>query len=219
MTDPDPLVSPAKNGRPDPDPTLLTTQALFREIAQLRELFNTKIDTITHTVEASLENATNARTGIREILNQRIDALSALFESKLDLIERQRVEQKSDTAAAVQAALSAAKEAVKEQTNASERSIAKSEAATSKQLEAQQVTTASAAGELRRSIDDLKERIAEVDRNLRDAVGAVATTANGMNERRTGAKDDRTAVYAAAGFIATLLGIVGFVIGNLVMRP
>ena len=206
---------PRGQQRPDPDPTVLTTQALFREIAQLRELFNTKIDTITQTVDAALDNATNARNGVREILEQRIDAVTVLYEAKLDLIERQRVEQKSDTAAAVQAALSAAKEAVKEQTTASERSIAKSEAATTKQLEGQQVTAASAAGEVRRSIDDLKERIADVDRNLRDAIASVATIANGANERRGGARDDRMGVYAAAGFIATLLGIVGFVVGNL----
>ena len=218
MTTDEDLDAAAGARRPNPDPTALTTQALFREVAQLRELFNTKIDTITQTVEASLANSSNARNGVREILDQKIDAVTVLYEAKLDLIERQRVEQKSDTAAAVQAALSAAKEAVKEQTNASERSIAKSEAATSKQLEAQQVTTASAAGELRRSIDDLKERIAEVDRNLRDAVSAVATTANGANERRVGAKDDRTALYATAGFIATLLAIVGFVIGNMLVR-
>ena len=65
-----------------------------------------------------------------------------------------------------------------------------------------------------------------VDRNARDSIAAaaaaastsitaVATTANGANERRTGAKEDRSAVYAAAGFVAVLLGIAGYIAGNM----
>lgn len=69
--------------RPVPDPTLLTTQALYREVATLRELIEEKI----------------------LATDQLVSEKFASVDRQLDLVERQRVEQKSDTKAAVDAAL------------------------------------------------------------------------------------------------------------------
>jgi hypothetical protein len=146
---------------PSPDPTVLTTQALYREIE-----------------------------GLRELLEQRIDGLGGTVEQKFDLVESQRVEQKKDTKDAVDAALTAQKEAVREQTAASERAIAKSEAATSKQLDQLSVTFTTAIDAIQRELGEGKERLTAIE------------------QRKAGAKEDRTALYASLGALALLIFLV-----------
>lgn len=106
-------------------------------------------------------------------------------------MERQRVEQKKDTKDAVDAALAAAKEAVKEQTTASERAIAKSENSTAEQLKQLNTTFATAIGGVTANHDDLKER-----------VGRIEAIKQGGQETIGG-------VYAFAAFLAVLLVIGG----------
>jgi cobalamin biosynthesis Mg chelatase CobN len=160
--------------RPVPDPTVLTTQALYREVAALQELVEQQI------------------TAQREVINQQFYKVEQQFE----LVERQRVEQKKDTKDAVDAALTAQKEAVREQTSASERSIAKSEAATNKQLEQLATTFSNTQASLLARIDELKERIVDVDRKAEANV-----------QQRAGAKDDRTGLYALIGTLSTVFFI------------
>lgn len=79
-----------EQGAQKTDPTALTTDALQREIAQVRELLETKIGA-----------------------NDRVIAITyAAVERQLAFLESQRQEQKADTKQAVDAALAAAKEAV-----------------------------------------------------------------------------------------------------------
>jgi len=143
MAEPDsgPMERDDRGSRPVPDPTVLTTEALQREIRALERLLTQRIE------------------GLAEVETERFVRVDAQFE----LVEKQRVEQKTDTKAAVDAALIAQKEAVKEQTTASERAIAKSEAATAKQLEQLGTTFVTALEGLRRDIDGLKERITSVE--------------------------------------------------------
>ena len=121
-------VNPAdpEGRRPIPDPTVLTTDQLLREIAHLKELFGEQLT--------------------------RVD-------DKLALAERQRVEQKSDTEKAIQAALLAQKESVAAQADAFEKSVAKSEAATTKQIDQIQTTFKSEIGAVIKSHDELRERV------------------------------------------------------------
>lgn len=109
--------------KPVPDPTVLTTEQLLREVDRVKELLITMIDEKLHSVDIQFA-----------------------------LIERMRVEQKADTNTSLQAALSAAKEAVKEQTIASDKSIQKSE--TSFQTAINGVVII---------LDDLKDRINRVE--------------------------------------------------------
>lgn len=133
------MVDPSSS-RPVPDPTSLTTEALHREVSQLRELLETFVQ------------------GENKVTGERFASIT----TQLNLIERQRVEQKMDTKQAVDAALAAAKEAVKEQTTASERAIAKSETATTKSIDQLGDKFDTAVDGLRREIGDLKERISKV---------------------------------------------------------
>lgn len=154
--------APDDGRTPIPDPTVLTTQALYREVGALKEL-----------------------------LESRVQGLDRLFEEKFEALERSRVEQKKDTQTAIDAALLAQKEAV-----------AKSETATGKQLEQQQTASITAIGDLRRSIDDLKERI-----------GEVAQVVNGSVQQRVGAREDRTGLYATIAIAVTLVLAAITVIG------
>jgi len=190
---------------PDPtDPTILTTQALYREVSALKELIEQRIS-------ALQLQAVEAIDSLDEALKRAVDARTSLDKEKdlrvtqqFDLVERQRVEQKKDTKDAVDAALTAQKEAVREQTSASERAIQKSETATLKQLDQITLTFKADIDAARRSLDEAKERIADVDRKV-----------EGLMQQRVGAKDDRSGLYAGIAAVAAtiLLGIaiIGFI--------
>jgi hypothetical protein len=78
-------------------------------------------------------------------------------------VERQRLEQKKDTKDAVDAALAAAKEAVAANTSSSEKSITKSETATSEQLKQLNVTFTTANVGLLSNFNDLKDRVGKIE--------------------------------------------------------
>ena len=184
-----------------PDPTTLTTDAIRREVKEL------------------VAEQERSILSLRELLLAKIEAEVALTAERFITSERLRLEQKSDTKAAVDAALTAQKEAVKEQTIASERAIAKSEAATTKQLEQQQVTFQTVSDALRRSIDEVKERSVEENRAMRTSVSEVATSANGIVQQKVGAKEDRTSLYATIAVMASiaiaLVAVIGFLLTKL----
>lgn len=129
------------DSRPIPDPTVLTTEQLHREIAAAKEAISIEMD------------------GLRGVIDARFDKVDLRF----GLLDGQRIEQKVDTNAAVDAALVAQKEAVKEQTAASDRAIAKSEAATSKQLEQLGTTFTTAIAGVTTTLADLKERVSRIE--------------------------------------------------------
>jgi DNA anti-recombination protein RmuC len=163
----------AFTSRPVPDPTLLTTEQLLREVAALREL-----------VESDIE-------GLEAIVAEKFRSV----DQQLELVERQRVEQKADTKAAVDAALTAQKEAVKEQTTASDRAIAKSEASMTKQLEQLSATFAASIKSVVDSLDDMKQRVGSIE------------------AMKQGGKDTVAGVYA---FASVAIGVVGLIVAAFV---
>jgi len=247
----DPISRPIIN----PDPTPLTTQALWREIAALKELFETRLQAVETGIEvahgdlvrfptevqkqiANLKELHDSKilcneheVGlIRQVIETRLDgmdkamqllqAIADAFPARIDekiqslekvheekfrsigvqFVERDtRTEQTSrDSKVAVDAALQAAKEAVGEQNRSSALAIAKSEAATAKQIDQQGLlisTTAKASDE---KIDDLKERLTRIEGTGTGAAGARATqqTSNSFM------------VAVVFGFCGVLLGIV-----------
>jgi hypothetical protein len=220
---------PSLGSVPSPDPTVLTTAALYREVAAVRELFTQRVDALTSerdraTAAAVLRMETLNRermeqlVALRELLEGQIAGLEALVNEKFLAAERLRVEQKKDTKDAVDAALSAAKEAVKEQTTASGLSISKSETATREQLKQQQETFTTSIEGLRRSIDELKDREVDDIRILRQSISDVSSVANGYGQQKVGATADRTSLYATAAAIGAaivaVVAVVGFILSN-----
>jgi hypothetical protein len=169
------------NGAAKLDPSALTTQQLLREIEGLRALAFSAIDKAT------------------EVTAERFNSVDTQFA----LVERQRLEQKSDTKAAVDAALAAAKEAVAANTSSSEKSITKSETATFEQLKQLNVTFTTANAGLLSNFNDLKDR-----------VGIVESMRQGMNaatrDRREAKAESRLDLNAVVIFLGLVLAAVSF---------
>jgi hypothetical protein len=153
------------------DPTTLTTQGLLREIALLTARMDTRM------------------SGMDALNNERF----LKIEHWLSMIESHRQEQKLDTQTAVAAALQAQKESVNQQTIASERSISKSEASTSKQIEQLSTTFNTAITGVTDSLGDIKDR-----------VGRIEAVKQGATQAYTGIY---VAIVAAGAVIAAVVGI------------
>jgi hypothetical protein len=157
---------------------------------------------------------------ITELINSRSlieNEKFAAVEQRFDLAEQQRIEQKADTKAAVDAALAAAKEAVKEQTIAGERAIMKSETAVTKQLDQQQQTFKSDTDGLRRSIDEQKDRVTELDRIGRESIGAVDKKVDGLIQQKAGIREDHSGNFAMVGLVVSVI-VMGLVLLGLVLK-
>lgn len=126
----------------------------------------------------------------------------ASIETQLSLVERQRVEQKQDTKAAVDAALAAAKEAVKEQTTASQLSIGKSEASTKEQLTQLSATFTTAQSGMSAALVGLTTRVERIE-NARTAVV----------DQRT---DTRGNVGMVVGLVGGSIGVLSLIVSVVV---
>jgi hypothetical protein len=221
--------------KPVPDPTVLTTQALYREVSALKELIEQRLESQSLIVQEQFRGLQRQLklllhereiefANLKEVIESRVEGVldvenekAQRIEQQFDLFERQRVEQKKDTKDAVDAALTAQKEAVREQTASFQLSTNKSEAAINKQLEQQAQTFKADNDSLRRSLDDLKEQnartITDLERNLRASIVDVGATANASVSEKRGAKEDRSGLYATIGVIGTIVVIAATLIG------
>lgn len=163
-----------------PDPTPRTLETLHREIENVSERIETLIVSESRLTKSKFESV----------------------ELQFALVERQRIEQKLDTKQAVDAALIAQKEAVGQQTIASEKSTNKSEIGTDAKIAALGASFTQGMAALTVSFNDLKDRV-------------VAMEASGVgrqyerNEHRSETNKNVGIAYAAAGFgtlMATILG-------------
>jgi hypothetical protein len=157
------------DSKPVPDPTALTTEQLHREIGALREFV---LGEIHH---------------VREISQTKFEAVAV-----------RTAEQKADTKAALDAALQAAKGAVSLQTEASDKAIAKSEAAIAKQIDALTV-------QMDKSGDARDERI----NDLRDRVRTLETI-----KTNTGERGGKSLAVAAIAISALLLLVTVVIAAN-----
>ena len=176
---------------PRPDPTVLTTQRLQREIFSLRELLEVKlgaaqaaVELIRSIIETRLDGMDLAIKilqdiadkfpgridekikALKEVHDQKFDALEATHAEKFSSIQTQfkerdvRTEQSSkDSKVAVDAALQAAKELGNEQNKSAASAIAKSETATTKQIDQLVGLIQTMTKGFETSISDLKDRI------------------------------------------------------------
>ncbi len=168
--------------RPVPDPTILTTEQLHREIAALREYVDT---TKEHLAELSQE-----RVGY--------------IERRFDLLEKLRLEQKTDTRTGVDAALAAAKEAA----STSEKSI-------TRQLDGLTATfNASMKGQTE-IMADVKERVSKLEvivmNNATTAATAVASHQTTSEAGKAGTKEAYLGITAIIGVVVSALIVINIV--------
>jgi hypothetical protein len=152
-------------------------------------------------VTAAIQRQDDLRVAESRALREKIAALEKVMDAKFTsidrefvLIESRRVEQKVDTKVAVDAALSAAEKAVKEQTVASEKTIIKSETSAAEQSKQQNATFTAALKGVTDILADLKERVGKIE------------------ARTVGGREASTALYGFAGFALVLLTIVGLIL-------
>lgn len=181
--------------RPVPDPTILTTQQLNREISALKELMTIRHDGYDRAIEL-IQSKADKEPSVDNVVG-RLEKIAAVTDEKFNGIEKQfaerdvRVEQTSrDSKVAVDAALQAAKEAVGEQNKSSALAIAKSEAATTKQIDSMVLLIQSSNKAIDDKIDDLKNRL---------------TTIEGTKH---GNKEQTQSISTSVAIVAAIVGIV-----------
>jgi hypothetical protein len=176
------------------DPSLLTTQQLWREISALKELLESKIEGLETAIKVAHEDLVRVPTEVQK----QVGSLKELHDEKFKGIEERFKERDSRTQVvaelnqkAIDAALQAAKEIVGVQTQASNDAIAKSEAATTKQIDAQGIL------------------INATEKTLDDKIGAVKETVTIIESRTTGGNAVWAWLFGAAG---AAIGIVAIII-------
>lgn len=187
------------------DPSSLTTQQLWREIQNLKELLISQIHGIEKSIEVAHEDLVRVPTDVQK----QVGNLRELHEEKFRSIEVQfrerdtRVETSAkDKQDALGAALQAAKELVTQQNNSNSLAISKSEAGTAKQIDQLGTLIQQTVKAADEKVDDLKQRVTRIEAM---AVGTI--TAQTAQQTTSG---HSVSVY---GLIAAIvLGIAGIVI-------
>jgi len=169
----------SRGARPVPDPTVLTTEQLLREIGRLEKLLETSIN------------------GVEKLVVEKFVSVGSTF----TLIERQRVEQKEDTAKAVAAALAAAKEAVNEQKDAQERASTKTETAFDGQLKQLSATFGQWQAGQSTVVDDLKARVV-----------AMESWRLGGQEQRQEARGGAAANWQIVAVVVSVLSVLAVIV-------
>lgn len=160
--------------KPTPDPTILTTEQLIREVERVNTLFVAR------------------QIGADQLNNERFNSVNTQFA----LVERQRVELKSDTKVATDAALSAAEKAVREQTTASEKAIDTWRATVTEQLRGMEQNWKTSDDATKRELQQITTRIERIE-NLKQ-----------------GNKEAYGGIYAAIAGVATVLGLIIWAAGT-----
>jgi hypothetical protein len=142
-------------GKPDPDPTILTTQSLFREIANLKEQVNIELNAA-HEARAALESLVLSKLEVlSSVTAQRFSSIETQFEERDKRTEQLSLADKT----AIAAALQAQKEAAGAQNESNAASVTKQEAAFTKLLDQNQSLFQASIAALTTQLNDLKSRL------------------------------------------------------------
>ncbi len=224
---------------PVPDPTVLTSAALAREIGGVREILEARILGEVGVINAKLLEADKAvvllqskHDRVTDLIDAKVGQLKALHDERFNTVVQQfngidtqflerdtRVKESATaTATAVAAALQAAKEAVGEQNKSFTVSIDKSEKATGEQIAQQRVLLDTTTKGLSDKIDDLRERMTRLE-------GLGLGRSEATSEQRAVVTDQRAGqgaqlAYVVAGISAfvALLTLVGLVVTIVALR-
>ena len=197
------LLPPQPESRPNPDPTVLTTQQLermkdvmLREIMTSQQLVESKLVGVEHMFETRMDGVDKDIVQIQQRserfqanLQIEVEHLKKLHQEKFDCIAIQfkerdtRTEQTSrDSKVALDAAFKAAKEAVGEQNKSNALAVAKSEATFTKQIDQIGVLVTSMGKGFDDKIDDIKGRLQAMESTKKGAgdVWAIWFAATGI---------------------------------------
>ena len=201
---------------PVPDPTVLTTQQLLREIEILRDHIEDKVETRQREMAAlkellfvriaSIEQATvlrakaiddlpasNARQigHLRELMDERFVSIGVQFKERDTRSEREA----RDNKLAVDAAFAAQEKQAVAQNESNTLAISKSESATAETIKTNQELSKSTTDAQGKTLDEVKGQVTTI---LASGVGAHEV----LTDRRAGTSQ----IIAAVGVIAAIFG-------------
>ena len=162
-------------GKPDPDPTLLTTENLRREIANLKEL-----------IETRFAANDDSRDALHDLILAKIEVLESVTAQRFASIETQFSERDKRTEqlsladkTAIAAALQAQKEAAGAQNESNAASVTKQEAAFTKLLDQNQTLFHTAMSALTTQLNDVKSRL-DKGEGKSSGIGSIGAVAVGV---------------------------------------
>jgi O6-methylguanine-DNA--protein-cysteine methyltransferase len=233
---------------PVPDPTLLTTQNLLREIAALKELFTIELISIRRTMDDYRQYSQSrgvdimaASESLRHFLEERISKLDAVSDQQFSRIAIQfeerdkRTEQLNQaqkeaasalslaSATAIAAALQAQKEAAGAQNDSNAASITKSEAGFTKQID--QITTL--VQQIQKGNDDkvadLKGEISRLQTTIATIQAAGTGSRQVIFDQYESRRDQRGGAYnnmtAVSIAVATVVMVVTVIVAAFTIVP
>jgi hypothetical protein len=168
---------------PVPDPTKLTTDQLRQEIKALRELIESRINSIEslhnvleQKVESDKTAFAKADQNLRELMEEKICRLRTTNEEIFERINVQFLERDKRTeqlsiasSTAIAAALQAAKEAVGAQNTSNSIAIAKSEGSTIESIRQLQTLFNTSIASIKDQMDDIKSRVDKAEGQVKGA--------------------------------------------------
>lgn len=203
----------AEDFKPTPDPTLLTTEQLFREVERLKEYVEALRSTDREAVKLAAEEREKAAAALREQLTLRVDSGDASLREHVqaqvaqihaallsaDELERARFASSEARVNSVQREVALVHEA-------SERAIFKAEAATEKRFESVNAFRAQLAAQ---TSSFLPREVAESQFEAMNKRLGVLEAANRFDEgRQKGVGMSAGVLVAALGAVATIITIV-----------
>lgn len=205
----------ATGDRPVPDPTVLTTDNLRREIGHLTDLFDSKLAIRDERLD-SIDEATKLRsdsiTDIADAVDSKVLHERELTEERFASVAQQFLERDTrserearDNKVAVDAAFAAQKEAATKQDEANQKAIDKSEVATAEKINKLEQLFKTTTDALNDKIGDTKDRQNETNLTVQ---GLIANGA-GQTTQRTETRAQTTGNQALIG---TIIGVILFVI-------
>jgi cation transport regulator ChaB len=210
------MAAEVKENVPVPDPSLITSARIREEVATLREIIEAQligrinaVDQRFNDMDRALVLHRAANDKMPQVIEEKVGHLKELHNEKFTSIQTQfierdvRTEQTSrDSKVAVDAALQAAKEAVEKQNQSSALSIAKSEAATGKQIDGLAALIASSNKASDEKNTDLKDRVTRIE-----SMGI------GVSKAKDESRASMGTIIAVAGVLAAVVSIaVGMIV-------
>jgi hypothetical protein len=220
--------------RPVPDPTVLTTQQLYREITSLKEVISTRLDGMDRAIVVLQATANRSPTpgeidldleSFKSLVDEKFRTVHEKFEGiltqaaerfktvderfggvALQFKERDtRSERESrDNKVAVDAAFAAQKEAASEQNKSNTLAIDKSEKATAETLNKQADLFKSTTDALAGRIEDAKQLVSKIDTR----VTTIESRGVGVIESRTQGNWQIGAIISGLALLISFAGLV-----------
>jgi len=216
--------SPFTESRPVPDPTALTNQLVTAAIATLREWVEARLVPLEGLIQNNSERIVAVPDRIRLEVNhlqELHDKMFQVHDQKFNSVDQrfQERDTRTDQAAAttskaVDAALSAQKEAVKEQNIANTTAIQKSETTTAKALDAISDQLRAVTKGSDDKIADLKDRMTAMENRAAPTaqVEELSRRLTTVEARREGGQSVGVLIFSLIGAAAGLAGIVGLIL-------